>query len=227
MLFRYCVCLVTKRNKNKENFLSKKMKKRLPRPRKASSRASKLLVIVTITVVAVLTLSLLFMFSDTLVGKAYKFIKIPVCGNNKCETGEAFANCAQDCAPVCGDKICEKGEDFKCPMDCIAKLEVYKKEEPWKNYTVTSCSKTDNAYLKTKGTLVVTLENQFGSKMKMELEDTCVSDVKVMEYFCDENSNTGFDQEVFDCQQLFGSTSRCIEHYNQPFVFLGSCKSFD
>lgn len=44
---------------------------------------------------------------------------IPVCGNNKCETGETRLNCPDDCPPECNDGRCESPEtESSCPADC-------------------------------------------------------------------------------------------------------------
>ena len=44
------------------------------------------------------------------------------CGNDKCESGEAYEICPQDCPridPKCSNGICEGGESYEsCPQDC-------------------------------------------------------------------------------------------------------------
>ncbi|MCC6624904.1 MAG: putative metal-binding motif-containing protein [Deltaproteobacteria bacterium] len=40
-----------------------------------------------------------------------------VCGNHRCEDGEA-ETCTQDCAATCNNQICENGEENSCPQDC-------------------------------------------------------------------------------------------------------------
>ncbi|MFA6603609.1 MAG: hypothetical protein WCT10_02060 [Patescibacteria group bacterium] len=47
----------------------------------------------------------------------------PVCGDNRCESGENFAVCPADCpspGPVCGDNKCEAPETVEtCSADCV------------------------------------------------------------------------------------------------------------
>jgi len=65
---------------------------------------------------------------------SFKDPDCPFCGNGKCEAGEDYKNCCQDCGcpklmkcqnntcvNTCGNGVCEAeyGEDYKtCPLDC-------------------------------------------------------------------------------------------------------------
>jgi V8-like Glu-specific endopeptidase len=43
----------------------------------------------------------------------------PICGDGRCDTGETYANCPDDCQPVCGDGRCEGDESPEtCEQDC-------------------------------------------------------------------------------------------------------------
>ena len=43
----------------------------------------------------------------------------PCCWNNKCEEGETYESCPQDCPNPCGDEVCAADEDpCSCPDDC-------------------------------------------------------------------------------------------------------------
>lgn len=51
-----------------------------------------------------------------------QIIKMPNCGNGKCDFGEQLA-CAQDCgtaSSICGDGKCDLGEMLSCDKDCKA-----------------------------------------------------------------------------------------------------------
>ncbi len=172
-------------------------------------------------------------------------VPLVLCGNNKCEAGED-KSCPQDCkflpldikplqlpAKSCGNKICEinlQETPKSCPQDCDFKPAVMvgesQQQGPESAYNITSCTDTDGKNYQVKGSVSSTLMNFFGSKASLEVEDTCMSDKKIIEYFCyaQQGNFFGIGEEVFDCTSL-GKQYRCIESYLPPYGFLGKCSA--